>query len=145
MTIQRKEILETRRGPKYLFEDPNELRLLVQDYFSTCNETNTPYTITGLCIALGTTRQTLWNYLHLHEVDQEIIDILTEARARCELWLEENMLRGTANTIGCIFSLKNNYGWRDKPDEREKPDESENISMIMEKRRARLADLRNKS
>lgn len=142
MPIQRKEeSLPQKRGPKFLFSTPKRLKLRLNDYFADCDAKNRPYTVTGMCIWLGTTRQTLWNYMNLHKVDQEIVDILTNARAKCELWLEEHMLTGSANTTGCIFSLKNNYGWRDRPEVVIDKDETETVSMLMEKRRAKLASI----
>lgn len=70
-----------------------------------------PYTITGLALALGTTRETLLDY----EEKDGFSDTIKAAKLRCENY-NEQMLYGTSPT-GTIFNLKNNYGWRDKTEQ----------------------------
>jgi hypothetical protein len=72
-----------------------------------------PYTITGLAVALDTSRQTLLNY----EERDEFFDTIKRAKDKCESWVEENMLAGKSNPTGSIFSLKNNYGWKDRSEQ----------------------------
>lgn len=67
-----------------------------------------PYTITGLALALGTTRETLLDY----EARDQFSDTIKAAKLKCQNFTELS-LYGTAPT-GPIFSLKNNYGWKDK-------------------------------
>lgn len=73
------------------------------DYFD-------PATITGLAVHLKTSRQTLINY----EEKEEFFDTIKQAKAICEMHAEEGGLRGDLNPTMGIFSLKNNYGWKDK-------------------------------
>lgn len=95
-------------------------------YFDECNNTvirrtfNTkgavldeytrPFTLTGLALHLGLSRIQLVNY----SFNDTYGDIILWARAKCENYIEEGMLVGRLNTIGSIFNLKNNYGWKDK-------------------------------
>lgn len=65
-----------------------------------------PITITGLALALDTTRQTLVNY----EVQEEYLDALRKAKLKCENYAEERLFNGPAT--GPIFALKN-YDWKD--------------------------------
>jgi len=67
-----------------------------------------PYTVTGLALALDTSRETLVNY----ESKQEFFDTIKRAKLRCENF-NELMLYSNSPT-GTIFNLKNNYGWKDK-------------------------------
>lgn len=85
-------------------------------------------TITGLAVALGTTREILINYergLHdgraedledwQNEENEQIKDFsntVKEAKLRIYADTEQQLYKG--KPIGAIFSLKNNYGWRDK-------------------------------
>lgn len=69
-----------------------------------------PATITGLAAALDTNRQTLLNY----EEKDEYFDTIKRAKTICEQHAEEGAMMGELNPAMCIFSLKNNYNWRDK-------------------------------
>jgi hypothetical protein len=76
-----------------------------------------PYTITGLAVALRTTRQTLLEYEGEVEgrakSDPEFADTIKRAKEMCHSYAEESLFIGK-NPTGAIFNLKNNYGWRDK-------------------------------
>ena len=69
-----------------------------------------PYTITGLAVALDTSRRTLLDY----EEKTEYTHAIKKAKDICEQFLEEGMIKGTINAIPGIFNAKNNYGWKDK-------------------------------
>jgi hypothetical protein len=77
-------------------------------YFAKAEMTERPLTITGLCLHLKITRQTLLNYGELDEYKQAV----GLAKLRVEAYLEE-CLFGNSVT-GIIFNLKNNFGWKDK-------------------------------
>lgn len=67
-----------------------------------------PYTITGLAVFLGTSRETLIDY----QGRKEFSDTIKEAKDKCENFVELSLL--DKNPTGAIFNLKNNYGWKDK-------------------------------
>lgn len=71
-----------------------------------------PYTITGLAVALETTRDTL---LSLEKKD-EFFDTIKSAKEKCHSYAEQSLYIGK-NPTGAIFNLKNNYGWKDKTEE----------------------------
>lgn len=71
-----------------------------------------PYTITGLALALGTSRETLVNY----EERDNFFDTVKAAKMKCQNYAELHLFRGK-NATGAIFSLKNNYGWVDRREE----------------------------
>jgi hypothetical protein len=100
------------RPPKW--KNVEEVQKLIDAYFLSITddkgEYTEPPTITGLAIALGTTRNTLVDY----EEKDEFLRTIKEAKSRCEKWVEQNALMGKANATFSIFNLKNNYGWRDK-------------------------------
>jgi hypothetical protein len=66
-----------------------------------------PITITGLALALDTTRETLCDY----EEKDEFSDTIKRAKLRCENFAERMLYNGKSPT-GAIFSLKN-FGWKD--------------------------------
>ena len=82
----------------------------IDKYFAECDEQKRPYTVSGLAYALGTNRQTLINY----EEKSEFIDTIKSAKAKIERFNEEMLYSKDISTVGVIFNLKNNYGWKDK-------------------------------
>jgi hypothetical protein len=71
-----------------------------------------PYTITGLAVFLGTSRQTLINY---QDKDGQFFDTIKGAKDRIENFWEKELLG--AHATGPIFNLKNNYEWKDKTEQ----------------------------
>ena len=94
------------------FESPEQMQDLIDLYFRECSEHDRPITITGMAVALGTTRKTLLDY----ERDPEFSYTVKQAKAVCERFVEEGALTGKLHATFCIFNLKNNYGWKDKVD-----------------------------
>ena len=68
-----------------------------------------PYTITGLAVALDTTRETLLDY----EDKKRFSYTIKKAKEICQQYAEDYLFVGK-NPTGAIFNLKNNYGWADK-------------------------------
>lgn len=66
-------------------------------------------TITGLALALDTSRETICNYGD----KDEFFDSVRKARLKCENYAEQKLFGGPA--AGPIFALKN-YGWKDTQD-----------------------------
>lgn len=105
------------RPPK--FKTVAELEASIQAYFDSCWDLDEqgkkvrvrPYTITGLALALDTTRETLLDYENVYE---EFSDTIKRAKLQCQNYVEEGMIMGKVPAIPAIFNLKNNYGWKDK-------------------------------
>lgn len=95
------------RPPKYKTE--KEIEEKTNKYFMECDLTGEPYTITGLCIALGITRETLNEY----SKNKKFSDTIKKARLKVENYLEKHLITDNSTT-GIIFNLKNNFGWKDK-------------------------------
>lgn len=79
-----------------------------------------PYTMAGLARALGCNRNTLLNYEDEAklaslgpEAAERFIGAVKMARLRVEQWTEER-LYSKGHPAGPIFSLKNNFGWKDQ-------------------------------
>jgi hypothetical protein len=114
-------------GRPLKFESPEELQTAIDEYFAKCDEGEEievydkkkqevvkikrpiPYTITGLALALSTTRQTLIHY----EERPEFLDTIKEAKTKCENWVELQALRSELHPGIACFVLKN-YDWTDK-------------------------------
>lgn len=94
------------RPPK--FESPEEVLEAAKEYFQWCIDNNAPLTITGLAIALGTTRETLMDY----QEKAEFSDTIKKLKLLIENYNEMQVHEGN-NPAGAIFVLKN-FGWKDK-------------------------------
>lgn len=94
-------------GRPLKFKSAEELQEKIDAYFARCKEEEEPLTITGLALALDTTRDTLMDY----EVKEEFSYTIKKAKLEIEHAYElRNIKRGNA---GDIFALKN-FGWKDK-------------------------------
>lgn len=101
------EWVEARDESGKLLKDKNGLNYLVQVQHKILTKQK-PYTITGLALALDTSRETLLEY----QERPEFVDTIKKAKDRCHNYVEDSLL--TSNPTGAIFNLKNNYGWKDK-------------------------------
>lgn len=90
------------RPLKYSVE---EIIRLSDQYFAITPESE--WTITGLALALDTTRQTLVNY----EEKDEFIDTIKKLKTKVENQYEISLRKHGRS--GDIFGLKN-FGWKDK-------------------------------
>ena len=127
------------RPPKY--SSVQQLQRLIDKYFRSCwtqkidmfgnfifekdkngKKTNKkvmvqsrPYTVTGLALAIGTTRDVLIDY----QKKDEYSNTIKLAKAMCHDYAESQLFVGK-NPTGAIFSLKNNYDWKDKSEVEDK-------------------------
>lgn len=98
--------METRKvGRPLKIDNAKELEKLVNEYFDKTEEQK--ITITGLCLYLGLTKETFYEYARRPEYKQ----ILDRARLMVENSYEMS-LRENGRT-GDIFALKN-FGWVDR-------------------------------
>jgi hypothetical protein len=106
-------------GRPLKFPTVEDLQAAIDEYFAdkgkpTKLDDGTLYwptvTVTGLALALDTTRETLLNY----QDRPEFSDAITRAKLRCEHFAE-TMLYNARSAQGPIFALKN-FGWRDSQD-----------------------------
>lgn len=90
--------------------------------------TNTTYfeipSITGLCLHIGTTRETWKQY--------ESLKGFSDSIKRAKTWIEKynvEQLYRRDQVTGIIFNLKNNFDWKDKQEIEEKSDQSITIKL----------------
>lgn len=108
------------------FKTAKELQDKIDEYFKKCDKRTVerfsnkiglvlvnspePYTIAGLCLAVGLTRQSIINY----GKKEQFYDIIKEAKLRIEYDIERRLNDKDEFTPGLIFNLKNNYNYKDK-------------------------------
>lgn len=105
------EAMSYRRdtGRPLKFKSVNAIQKKIDAYFAACKKEKRPYTITGLALALDTSRRTLLNY----QDNDKYFHTIKKAKLKIQSWTEEQLYR-TTQVTGVIFNLKNNYGWKDK-------------------------------
>ena len=114
-------------GRPLKFKTVKELETKIQDYFNYCDKYDKPYTITGLADFLDTDRITLIRY----QERQEFCNTIKKAKTKIEANMEERALIGKSNFVFTMFSMKNNYGWRDKEQSDTDEDAIENAQNVL--------------
>jgi hypothetical protein len=95
-------------GRPLKFKDKQELEDKISKYFSDTKREE--WTITGLAIALDTSRETLCNY----EDKEEYFDTIKKAKDFVEYSYEIDLKK--SGRTGTIFALKN-FNWKDKTEQ----------------------------
>lgn len=90
-------------------EDGRPLRNGLGDEISVQRYAAAP-SITALCLRLGIDRGTWASYARAPET----AEICREAKTKVEAFLEQELVTRDKNVQGVIFSLQNNYGWKQK-------------------------------
>ncbi len=93
-----------------MFQSPEELQILIDEYMALCAENGDITDIEGLAVFLGTTRKTLWEYEYREEFSNTI------KRAKDKIFNNKKQLamKGKMNPIVFIFDAKNNHNYTDK-------------------------------
>lgn len=115
-----------RVGYAVKFKDADEVKSRIDEYFKECDDNGEPYTITGLALSLGTSRNVLCDYERCvddldilkslnYEVKVQLSNTIKRAKEVCENYAERKLLdpKCTKSPVGYIFALKN-YDWKDK-------------------------------
>ena len=98
---------ENKIGRPRKWNTPEELQKEIDEYFRVCAENDIPLTITGLALALDTTRETLMDYQNNDEFSYTV----KRAKLYIENAYEQRLIAN--GRAGDIFALKN-FGWKDK-------------------------------
>lgn len=100
-----------RKPPK----DNAEMAERLNDYFRQCNEGQMP-TIEDMCLALGVTRQTLWEWENVRRVNPERADMVKKAKQIMAGIDAKLASEGKIPQVVYIFRSKNFYGMKDQQD-----------------------------
>lgn len=82
-------------------------------------------TVVSLCVFLGISRDILYDTLEGRS-NKDLTLVMQKAVDKVESTLVRSMILGKFNTIGCIFYLKNAFGYKD----RENEGRTENIAAV---------------
>ena len=123
-------------GKPKKFQDLQELSDRIDAYFEDCRDRGAPYTVTGLALALETSRRLLLDIQHDDHYSNDFKHLINMAKARVLQQTEEGMISGNLNATGCIFTLKNNFGYVDKTEQI--VDVKSSVADSLESRRQRV-------
>lgn len=107
--FNKRSSVSKRGGRPYLYS-PREIGEIMVRHFRDCVKYNQPFTITGLCLQLGISRQGMLKMEKSSK--EELVDMIKKGRAMVEFYLE-TQLTSAPNPAFAIFILKN-MGWSDK-------------------------------
>lgn len=96
-----------KKTKKILNFDKKALEKTINSYFESCSKNETPITLTGLVLAIDTTKEILLNY----PAKDEFFAIINRAKLRVEQAYEERLIK--RGNSGDIFALRV-LGWDDK-------------------------------
>ncbi|MFA5925594.1 MAG: terminase small subunit [Parcubacteria group bacterium] len=106
----KKENGKNDTGRPEKFHDPREMEKKGMKYIDDCRASKKPITVTGLCLCLETTRDTLMEY----QRKEEFSDTIKRLKLYAENYAEEYLYNPNGRAVvGAIFALKN-FGWSDK-------------------------------
>ena len=100
-------------GRPPIYSDVDGLERNILAYFSECDltEPKRPYTVPGLAYFLGfESRHSIQDY----KDNPKFSPTIKKALGRIETQRVENLVNGRGSAPGCIFDLKNNFGYQDK-------------------------------
>lgn len=100
-------------GRPVKYETPEEMQVIIDQYFKDCKENKEHPTVTGLALSLNMTRKGLIDYEN--KDNPEFGNTIKKAKAKVENYIEQRLYEN--NVTGCIFNLKNNFGWKDKTEQ----------------------------
>ena len=88
----------------------------LNEFFEHCYETNEVPTIEKLALALGTTRQTLWDWETGERKGRLVSDMIKRAKSMISAMDAELAMTGKIQPVVYIFRAKNYYGMKDQVD-----------------------------
>ena len=90
-----------------------ELKQRIDDYFQFCAEHDVRCGIESLCLSLGITRTTLFNWCNGNGCDAAWTEVCQYAKQFIVTFIEQVSMSGRLNPATSIFLLKNVGGYKD--------------------------------
>lgn len=90
--------------------EPSEIQERIRYYFQWCIDNDLRPGVEGLALALGTTRQTLWNWQREGGKRGELITLAKQVLAAL---LENWGITGKINPAALCFMMKNHFNYKD--------------------------------
>lgn len=97
------------------FESAEETAERTALYFEICNRNDMKPSVAGYALAIGISRQELWNIVSGRRVKPSaVVDVLKRAYNLLNAQMEDYMQNGKINPVAGIFLSKNHFGYQDR-------------------------------
>lgn len=110
MATQIRQALQLKQLPEIDTTDADQVRERIDQYFEFCIQNDCRPHVEGLALAVGVTRQTLWNWRNSGKKRGQIVD--QAVQLICSL-TESWGITGKLNPACFCFVMKNHFGWKD--------------------------------
>lgn len=113
-----KQAVTISHWPAIDTNDPDQIVERIDKYHEFCYENDLKPDMSGMAMALGTTRMTLWRWENgvVGDKPQKVRDAIRRGREINEMLMVQLMQNGKINPVTGIFLLKNNHGYKDQQD-----------------------------
>lgn len=109
-----KHSMEIASLPKIDIKDAEQVKKRINEYFTICCGSDMKPSMAGLALAIGISRQTLWEWANDVVRKGEFGDAIKKAVQMLDLQMVDYMQNGKINPVSGIFLMKNNFGYTDK-------------------------------
>lgn len=118
MSAMLSKAITISRWPQIDTNDAAQVIDRINQYHDFCIHNDMKPDMSGMALALGTYRQTLWRWENGIESNkpQAVRDAIKRGREINEIMMVQMMQNGKINPIPAIFLLKNNHGYKDQTD-----------------------------
>ena len=115
--------------PKIDTNDARAVEKRMWDYFDLCARNDMRPNVPGFALSLGVDRTTIWRWANgqVHK-PPEVVEVLKEAYAFLNAYLEDVGMSGNVNPAAFIFAAKNHFGYKDQTDIVVAPEQKAEIS-----------------
>lgn len=107
---------------KPIVKDDEECRQRLYDFFDTCEKTGQLPTVEKMVMALGTVKQTVWDWEQGRGCSSRRTDLIKKAKGFIAGFESEMVTEGKINPVVYIFRAKNYFGMKDQQDVVIKPE-----------------------
>ena len=107
-----KEVVAWMRMPRV--ENDDEVDERISYFFDKCTQNGERPTVEKMCLALGVTRDTLWNWENGEHCSARRSDSIKRAKAVLAAYDAGLAITGKINPVPYIFRAKNFYGMKDE-------------------------------
>lgn len=97
-----------------LVKSDDECRQRLYDFFDTCQKTGQLPTVEKMVMALGTIKQTVWNWENGIGCSSVRMDLIKKAKGFIASFESEMVTEGKINPVVYIFRAKNYFGMKDQ-------------------------------
>lgn len=105
-----------------IVKSDDECQQRLYDFFDTCQKTGQLPTVEKMVMALGTVKQTVWDWEQGRKCSQRRADLIKKAKEFIASFESEMVTEGKINPVVYIFRAKNYFGMKDQQDVVLKPE-----------------------